>query len=235
MSQPTTQTAADAAVQTITSATPEWLRLTGHWPAQTDLVTWCQTMGPGTAVLLLVGGVVYLLFGVFAFRWLVTLNAAIVGAYFGAWVGGKADSVMPAAIVGGFTAAALAWPLMKYAVAIMGGVYGALLGAALWRALSLPPDLAWAGGLVGLVGFGLLSFILFHGSLMMYTSLQGSVMLVFGLMGLLLKYPDLGMKIVQSLTAKPFILPMAIFIPSILGLLYQQTQFGQPAGGPPKK
>ena len=234
MSDVTTNTAADT-VQSITSATPDWLRLSGHWPAQTDLMTWCQTMGPGTAVLLLVGGIIYLGFGVFAFRYLVTLNAAIVGAYFGAWLGSKADSNMPAAIVGGFTAAALAWPLMKYAVAIMGGVYGALLGAALWRSVGLPPDIAWAGGLVGLVGFGLLSFILFHGSLMMYTSLQGSVMLVFGLLGLLFKYPDLGMKIFESLTAKPFILPMAIFIPSILGLLYQQTQFGQPASGPPKK
>jgi hypothetical protein len=180
--------------------------------------------------------VIYLGFGVAAFRWLVTLNAAIVGAYFGAWVGGKADSTMPAAIVGGFTAAALAWPLMKYAVAVMGGVYGAVLGAALWRSVGLPPDLAWAGGLVGLVGFGLLSFILFHGSLMMYTSLQGSVMLVFGLLGLVFKYPDIGMRILESLTAKPFILPMAIFIPSILGLLYQQNQYGSPApAGPPKK
>jgi len=223
-------------MQTLTSATPEWLRISGHWPAQTDLMTWCQTMGPGTAVLLLVGGVIYLGFGVAAFRWLVTLNAAIVGAYFGAWVGGKADSTMPAAIVGGFTAAALAWPLMKYAVAVMGGVYGAVLGAALWRSVGLPPDLAWAGGLVGLVGFGLLSFILFHGSLMMYTSLQGSVMLVFGLLGLVFKYPDIGMRILESLTAKPFILPMAIFIPSILGLLYQQNQYGSPApAGPPKK
>jgi hypothetical protein len=118
----------------------------------------------------------------------------------------------------------------------MGGVYGAVLGAALWRSVGLPPDLAWAGGLVGLVGFGLLSFILFHGSLMMYTSLQGSVMLVFGLLGLVFKYPDIGMRILESLTAKPFILPMAIFIPSILGLLYQQNQYGSPApAGPPKK
>jgi hypothetical protein len=34
-------------MQTLTSATPEWLRISGHWPAQTDLMTWCQTMGPG--------------------------------------------------------------------------------------------------------------------------------------------------------------------------------------------
>ena len=30
-------------------------------------------------------------------------------------------------IVGGVTLAALAWPLMKWTVALMGGVYGALL------------------------------------------------------------------------------------------------------------
>jgi hypothetical protein len=215
-------------VQTITSTTPEWLRMPGHWPAQTDLITWCQTMGPGTAVLLLIGGVIYLAFGVSAFKWLVTLNATIVGAYFGAWVGAKADSTMPAAIVGGFTAAAIAWPMMKYAVALMGGVYGALLGAALWRSVGLQPELAWAGGLVGLVFFGLLSFILFRGSLMMYTSLQGAVMLVFGLLGLLFKYPDVGHRVLEYMSSKPFIFPMAIFIPALLGLLYQQTQFSEP-------
>ena len=116
---------------------------------------------------------------------------------------------------------------MKYAVAFMGGVFGALLGASLWRAVGLEPYLSWAGAMTGLVLFGLLSFILFRGSVMMYMSLQGSVMLIFGILGLIYKYQDIAPKVTENMTLKPFLLPVAIFIPAVLGLIYQQTQFGE--------
>jgi hypothetical protein len=79
----------------------------------------------------------------------------------------------------------------------------------------------------------MLSFLLFRGSVMMYTSLQGSVMIVFGLLGLIYKYQDLAPKITESLSGKSFILPMVIFIPATIGLIWQQTQF--PAQAPPAK
>ena len=56
--------------------------------------------------------------------------------------------------------------MMKYAVAFTGAMFGALLGGALWRLLDLNPDTVWAGALTGMIGFGLLSFVLFRGSLM---------------------------------------------------------------------
>jgi len=124
---------------------------------------------------------------------------------------------------------------MKYAVAFMGGIFGALLGASMWRAVGLEPSLCWAGALTGLVGFGLLSFILFKASVMMYTSLQGSVMLIFGILGLVYKYQDIAPKLTESMTLKPFLLPVSIFIPALLGLIYQQTQFAGAEGATAKK
>jgi hypothetical protein len=108
-------------------------------------------------------------------------------------------------------------------------VFGGLLGASVWRAVGLDPQFAWAGGGMGLIFFGMLSFLLFRGSIMMYTSLQGAVMLVFGLLGLIYKYQDVAPKVNASLTDKSFLLPLAIFVPATLGLIYQQTQYG--AGG----
>src|SRR4051794_23831639 len=95
-----------------------------HWPAQTDLLGWCQSMSPGAACVLLMGGIVYLLFGFYIFKALVTLNAAVVGSYIGYAVGRHADAGLVGAIVGGVLSAALTWPLMKYAVALMGGIFG---------------------------------------------------------------------------------------------------------------
>ncbi|MBC8107925.1 MAG: hypothetical protein H7Z14_15155, partial [Anaerolineae bacterium] len=99
----------------------------------------------------------------------------------------------------------------------------------LWRSCNLEPHLAWAGALIGLVAFGMLSFILFKTSVMMFTSLQGAVMLTFGILGLVFKYQSITPQIVQHLQVKPFLLPLAIFIPTILGLIYQQHQANEGA------
>lgn len=212
--------------------------LPAHWPAQSDLLTWAQATGPGEAALFILIGVIYLLFGINLYKVLVMLNAALLGAFIGAVVGDKmGQAAAPGAIVGGFTAAAIAWPLMKYAVAIMGAGLGLLAGMSMWRALSLPPELHFAGGLIGAVSFGLLSFVLFKGCIMMYTSLQGATMAVFGIMSLMLKYPTLSPEIQHALLIKPFILPLAIFIPTLAGLIYQQSNPQGSAGAakPPVK
>lgn len=223
---------AKAATEHAVQTSNIWPHLPTHWPAQTDLLTWTQNMGALTAAVLLIGGLVFLLFGVYAYRGLVTINAAVLGAYVGGLIGEKAGNAVAGSMVGGFAAAALTWPMMKYAVAIMGGLFGLLLGASIWRAGGLDSTYAWSGGLSGLIFCGMLSFLLFRGSVMMYTSLQGAVMLVFGLLGLLYKYQDLGPKVSENLSVRPFLLPLFIFIPATLGLIYQQTQF---AAGPPAK
>ena len=221
---------ADAAANTIVNL---WPGLPKHWPGQVDLLTWAQSMGALTAALLVLAGCVYLLFGVNAYRALVTINAAVAGAYLGALVGARAGNATAGAMVGGFAACALAWPLMKYTVAITGAVFGALLGASIWRAAGLESNYSWAGGGMGLIFFGMLSFLLFRGSIMMFTSLQGSVMLVFGLLGLIYKYQELAPKVSDNLAARTFILPLCIFVPATLGLIWQQTQYpaGPPAAG----
>src|SRR5438874_1813491 len=107
-------------------------------------------MSPAVAALLVLAGVIYLMFGVYAYKSLITVNAAVVGAYVGALLGERMGNPTAGALVGGFAGCAVAWPLMKYAVAIMGGVFGMLMGASIWRSFGLDPGFAWAGGGMGL-------------------------------------------------------------------------------------
>jgi hypothetical protein len=227
MTEPATTQPLEAIAPRLIVALPQ------HWPAQNDLLTWCQTMTPGTAAILCILGVVFLLFGWYMYRALVTLNAALFGAYIGAYLGSRTNDALAGALIGGFTAAALTWPLMKWAVAVMGGLLGAALGASLWRSFSLDPQFAWAGGLCGLIFFGMLSFILFRGSVIMYTSLQGSFMLIFGILGLIYKYQSIAPMLTQNMTTRAFILPAIIFVPAVFGLIYQQMNY--PAADAKKK
>jgi hypothetical protein len=203
-------------------------------PREGDLLGWCQHMSPGVAALLVMVGIVYLLFGFQIFKILVLLNAAIFGGFAGACAGGEGESAVAAALIGAVLAAAIAWPTMKYAVALMGGLFGGLLGASIWHAIGLDPNVVWAGAIIGVVALGLLSFVLFRGSVMMYTSLQGSFMLVFGILGLICKYAEVETELSGHLAVRPFLLPGLIVVPAVLGLVYQQHSHTT-AAPPPKK
>jgi hypothetical protein len=194
-------------------------------------------MNVAAAVVLIFGGVIFLLWGYYAFKWLVTLNAAVIGAWLGAIVGEHAGAPLPAALIGGFVAATVTWPLMKYAVAVMGGLIGMIIGMSLWRAFGLEPHFAAAGGGMGLIFCGMLSFILFRTSVMMFTSLQGSLMLVFGILGVIYKFQGIDTSALESrLQVSPFIMPMTIFFSAVCGIIYQNTLGtpGEPAA-PSKK
>jgi hypothetical protein len=217
------------------SVKPGVVQLPDHWPGQLDLVDWCSHMGPALAALLIVIGVVYLLWGFNIFKILMIVNAIVIGAVIGAVIGEKFNALAPVAVVGAVVAAAITWPTMKYAVAVMGAAFGTLLGATVWHGVGLDPRFAWSGAAIGLVACGLLCFILFRGCLVMYTSLQGAVMLIFGLLGLILKYEDISPHVGHYLALKPFLLPLCIFIPAVAGMMYQQSGAKPPAAPPAKK
>ena len=216
------------------AATQAWTpTMPAQWPGQMDLLTACQHMGPGEACILVIMGVIYLMFGYSIFRGLVTLNAMAAGAYLGALMGRNSNALAAGALIGAIVAAAITFPLMKYAVMIMGGIFGAALGASLWRQAGLQPELAWAGALSGMIFFGMLALVIFRGSVILYTSLQGSVMLVFGILSLLYKYQSMGPEVTDIFSKRAFILPTVVLIPALVGLLYQQSMF--PAPAPAKK
>jgi hypothetical protein len=209
----------------------------GHWPREADFIRWCTDVGPGMAAFLLLVGIIFLLWGYPIFRYLIMFNFGVVGAYLGASLGKTGDTALAGALIGGFLAAALAWPMMKWAVALTGAGIGTILGAAIWRASGQDPAFDWAGGLTGCVAFGMLSFIIFRGGIILYTSLQGGALLASGMLALLEKYPSVGPSLTEHLTAQRFLLPTAIVIPAVIGLIFQHHMSGPaPAGGgPPKK
>lgn len=198
--------------------------------SQEQLLTLCRNMNSATAIILLMAGIVFLLWGFYAFKTLVLVNAAAVGGWLGFLIGQRSGAGLPAAGVGAFVAAAIAWPMMKYAVAIMGGLIGTMIGMTVWRTAGLDPVYAAAGGGMGLIFFGMISFILFRTSVMMFTSVQGAAMLIFGLLCMVYKLRLFDNKALSAkLLSMPTAMPVAIALAAIIGVLYQNNDTAAPA------
>jgi hypothetical protein len=182
-------------------------------------------------------GVVLILFGFKAYRWIVVINCIALGFWLGGLLGQRAQIATVAAVIGALLLGAISWPLMKYAVAVCGGLVGAVVGMVIWVYCDQPPEMAWAGGLVGIAVLGLLSFILFKTSVILFTCVQGAAMLVLGASALLIKYTPWSSQVNHSLANRPVLMPLLVFSIAILGLLWQHQRHGligndgAPAGG----
>jgi hypothetical protein len=132
----------------------------------------------------------------------------------------------------------VAWPLLKYAVAVCGGLVGFALGMVIWAFADQPVGMAWAGGLVGMVVLGMLSFVLFKTSVILFTSLEGAALFVFGSCAVLLRYQPWEKQVETSLS-KPILLPMIVTTIAMISLFWQHQQHGMighdgaPSGGKP--
>ena len=80
---------------------------------------------------------------------------------------------------------------MRYGIAVLGALAGALFGAAVWRFATLPDPLIWAGGLASFIAGGLLSFSSSRAAIMLFTCIEGSALVVAGMLALLHDYPQM--------------------------------------------
>jgi hypothetical protein len=195
-------------------------------PEQSKLLSSLVSAEVFFAASLLVIGVLLILFGFKAYRWIVVFNCVALGFWLGGLLGEKAQIATVAAVLGALLFGAVSWPLMKYAVAVCGGLVGAVVGMAVWAYCDQPADMAWAGGLVGLAVLGLLSFILFKTSVILFTSVQGAVMLVLGSAALLMKYTPWSSEVGNSLDHKPVLMPLLVTSIALLGLIWQHQRHG---------
>lgn len=214
--------------------------------AQPDnLLQHLQQMSVVWAAIFFAAGLVSLLQGYKFYKAVTIVMAFLIGGFVGYTLGKqvKADY-----IVAGCCAALLAvscWPLMKYAVAAMGGLAGAFLGANAWSAVvatvntngqGANPDpqqnTYWVGALVGLVLCGMLAFVLFKLSVVLFTCVIGATVAVLSGLSLLMQVPNWQDSISSSLSRNAVALPLLVFVPATIGLILQQTSPDKGGGAP---
>ena len=197
------------------------------------LVEHLQALSVVWAVVFLIVGLLCMLNGYRFYRISTVAVALFIGLFSGYWIGQQIHAPFVVAGCCGLLLAAVAFPLMKFAVAIFGGITGAFIGANLWAGCaaalnkasgtSIPVDAYWIGALVGLMLCGMLAFILFKLSIVLFTSVSGATIAVLGGLALLLSFEPWQQSVRDGLTASQLVVPLLVFVPAVIGLILQQT------------
>jgi hypothetical protein len=193
-----------------------------------------QEQHPLLALVMIGIGGLFLTHGWKLFKILIAADAVLLGLLIGNIVGIHLNRPHMDIILGigfGIVFAALVWPLMKWAVCLMGALFGAVVGLVLWRCAAQAAgyhalaEHAWAGGLIGLITMALLAFIIFRTVAVVVTSLQGAWLLVSGIGVLVLAIDGLRENVLARLNENPILIPVLTLIPGILGIIYQESKF----------
>lgn len=168
-------------------------------------------------------GVVCIFYGWRIFRILVTLSFALAGLLAGIWtsrllIGGNEIwlGIICMALFAFFSI-----PLMRWAVSILGAVTGGVLTSGIWLACELPQQYWWAGGLVGIVAGGMISFIVFKIAVMLFTSFSGSALVAVAVLALLYHYMGAAERIEDLVFNHNWFLPAVLLIPTAVGIILQ--------------
>jgi len=202
-------------------------------PSQDQIVDALRDLGNSQygavlAMLLFACGLVYMLQGWKIFKILVVANVALLGAAVGSYVGMMArgeNTWMYVSAAGALLMGGLAWPLMKYAVSLLGGIAGSFVGYGLWHYVGNAADrpeilqYAWVGALVGLIVLGLLAFVILKFVVMFVTSIQGAMMGLAGVLALMLKY--MAEDLEGPLRQNDHLMVILIAVPAIIGFVFQ--------------
>ena len=182
------------------------------------------------ALLLISVGVVYLMYGWRIFRVLVVTSFGFIGLFLGMIVGEKFfvgdRAVFWGGIIGMALLAAVAVPLMKWCVSMLGAVAGGILTSGIWIAFGLSETYLPAGFIVGFIGGGLISFIMLKVAVMLFTSLGGTLILISGLLTLLHEYDQNISNPVTSYAKDlvyiyQWVLPVALIVITLIGMSIQ--------------
>jgi hypothetical protein len=176
-------------------------------------------------------GMVYLLYGWRIFRILVVISFGLAGLYLGLLAGqrfGNQHDNMQlwGGILGMLALSILSMNLIRWGVSLLGAAAGGVVTGGLWYAFGLPEQYIWAGAVIGVVAGGMMSFILLKISVMLFTSLGGSVIIAINFLALLHQYQTQVMSppnnnIHDMLYDKTWFLPLIIILPTIIGMIVQ--------------
>ena len=168
-------------------------------------------------------GVVCLFYGWRIFKILVTICFGLLGLLVAIWANDQliGGNVIWLAMICIAFFSILSIPLMHWGVSFLGALSGGILTAGATLAFGFGDQrLLLAGGIIGLVAGGMISFIVFKIAVILFTSLGGSTLVVTGLLGVLYNNTD-PKKLEMFASDYHWFLPALILVPMVIGIVLQ--------------
>lgn len=169
-------------------------------------------------------GAVCLLYGWRVFKVLVVISFGLIGMIMGVAITQRVvglNNQLMGGLVGTGILAVMSVPLMRWAVCVLGAAAGAILTSGIWYAVGLNEQYIWAGGLVGLVAGGMISFIVFKVAVILFASMWGSGLMVVGTLALLYLYQGTAEQVETVVFTKRWFLPVILTVTTFVGVILQ--------------
>ena len=200
---------------------------------QATILTWLQ------AVIGISFGVIILMYGWRIYKTLTVIGFGLLGLHLGLLAGSYIQKPLLCAIAGCILLVVLAIPLMRWAVAVLGAVAGGILAGGIWHSCNLPQEFVWAGALTGVVAGFMISFLVFKLSVMLFTSLSGTSLIVIGIFALIYRYETFATEpptthLNQLYYGNGWFLPLLLTVGTLLGIL-MQFRGGKSSGKGPQE
>jgi hypothetical protein len=158
-------------------------------------------------------------------KWVVVALAFILGLMVGHILSQSMGKSAIVAIALGVLFASIATPMLRWTVAVFGGLTGAFLGANAWTLANAQPQNAqWAGACMGFIAVALLSFVVFRLVVVLFTSIGGAAMVVLGIITLLLQVPGWETSVRNSLATNHYLIPLLVTVAAVAGFVIQESR-----------
>jgi hypothetical protein len=165
-------------------------------------------------------------------KWVVIVLAFMLGVTIGHILSREMGKSVIVAGAVGVLFACIATPMLRWTVAVFGGLTGAFLGANAWTLTNASPqDAQWAGACMGFIALALLSFVVFRLVVVLFTSIGGGAMVVLGGITLLMQVPSWQSAIRDSLTANQHLIPLLVTVAAAVGFVIQESRVRAAGGG----
>ena len=183
------------------------------------------------ACALLAAGIVFAIYGWRISKVLAVINFAAIGGFLGHYLAGQVNipelpsTVGLAVVLGGLCI----WQT-RHGVSLLAGGAGAILGASLAYSLNAADAWVWTGVLVGFVTFALLAFIIYKVAAILYSSVEGSALVVAGALSLVSSQESIAGPVVDAIHNQVYVLPIMLAVPTAASIIIQQRMLKRAAG-----
>lgn len=158
-------------------------------------------------------------------KWVVAVLALLCGIGLGTMLSETMGKPMVVAAAVGCICAIVATPMLRLTVATFGGLTGAFIGSNTWSAIEFSHvEHHWAGAVLGFVVVAMASLVLFKLVIVLFTSVGGAAMVVFGGITLLMSVPGWEPAVRDGLTKTPMLVPLLLALAAVGGFVLQQSR-----------